>query len=41
MKKFINAEIELISFEMTDIITTSGANSGNDDPYNGEEDKEI
>lgn len=23
MKKFINAKIELISFEMTDIITTS------------------
>ena len=31
MKKFVNAEIELISFEMTDIITTSliGDNAGN------------
>ena len=36
MKKFINAEIEIISFEMTDIITTSlvGDNAGN-----GEDDK--
>ena len=36
MKKFINAEIEVISFEMTDIITTSliGDNAGN-----GEDDK--
>ena len=36
MKKFANAEIELISFEMTDIITTSliGDNAGN-----GEDDK--
>ena len=36
MKKFINAEIELISFEMTDIITTSlwADNAGN-----GEDDK--
>jgi hypothetical protein len=36
MKKFVNAEIELISFEMTDIITTSlmGDNAGN-----GEDDK--
>lgn len=32
MKKFINAEIELISFEMTDIITTSSG------PFDGEED---
>lgn len=31
MKKFVNAEIELISFEMTDVITTSG--------FNGEEDE--
>ena len=31
MKKFVNAEIEIISFEMTDIITTSliGDNAGN------------
>ena len=31
MKKFVNAEIELISFEMTDIISTSlwGDNGGN------------
>ena len=31
MKNFVNAEIELISFEMTDIITTSlfGDNAGN------------
>ena len=31
MKKFVNAEIELISFEMTDIISTSlwGGNGGN------------
>ena len=31
MKKFVNAEIELISLEMTDIITTSlfGDNAGN------------
>ena len=31
MKKFVNAEIELISFEMTDIISTSrwGDNAGN------------
>ena len=36
MKKFVNAEIELISFEMTDIITTSlmGDSAGN-----GEDDK--
>ena len=36
MKKFVNAEIEVISFEMTDIITTSlvGDNAGN-----GEDDK--
>ena len=37
MKKFINAEIELISFEMTDIITTSigdGAFDGDEDPAN-------
>ena len=31
MKKFVNAEIELISFELTDVITTSG--------FNGEEDE--
>lgn len=38
MKKFVNAEIELISFEMTDIITTSliGDNAGN-----GEDDEII
>lgn len=36
MKKFINAEIELISFEMTDIITTS--NSGSDEDFDGEQD---
>jgi hypothetical protein len=36
MKKFINAEIELISFEMTDIITTS---LGGDNAGNGEDDK--
>ena len=31
MKKFVNAEIELISFEMTDIISTSlyGNQGGN------------
>ena len=38
MKKFVNAEIELISFQMTDIITTSlfGDNAGNgeDDEIN-------
>lgn len=33
MKKFINAEIELISFEMTDIITTSA--------FNGEVDEDM
>ena len=35
MKKFVNAEIEIISFEMTDIITTSlygdSAGNGEDD----------
>ena len=36
MKKFINAEIELISFEMTDIITTS-----NGDAFNGEIDEDM
>ena len=38
MRKFINAEIELISFEMTDIITTSlfGDNAGN-----GEDDEIV
>ena len=38
MKKFVNAEIELISLEMTDIITTSlfGDNAGN-----GEDDEII
>ncbi len=35
MKKFVNAEIELISFEMTDIISTSLAG---DQPGNGEDD---
>ena len=36
MRKFVNAEIEIISFEMTDIITTSlmGDSAGN-----GEDDK--
>ena len=36
MRKFVDAEIEIISFEMTDIITTSlvGDNAGN-----GEDDK--
>lgn len=32
MKKFVNANLEIISFEMTDIITTSklaGGNAGN------------
>lgn len=31
MKKFINAEIDIISFDMTDIIATSlfGDNAGN------------
>ena len=31
MKKFVNAEIQVISFEMSDIITTSliGDNAGN------------
>ena len=38
MKKFENAEILVISFEMTDIITTSliGDNAGN-----GEDDKIV
>ena len=38
MKKFDHAEIEIISFEMTDIITTSliGDNAGN-----GEDDEII
>ena len=38
MKKFVNAEIELISFQMTDIITTSlfGDNAGN-----GEDDEIV
>ena len=38
MKKFVNAEIEFISFEMTDIITTSlyGSNAGN-----GEDDRFV
>ena len=37
MKKFVNAEIELISFEMTDIISTSignGAFDSEDDKFN-------
>ena len=36
MKKFVNAEIELISFEMTDIISTSlgsGAFDGEEDEF--------
>ena len=36
MKKFINADIEIISFEMTDIITTSLAG---DRPGIGEDDE--
>ena len=38
MKKFVNAEIEFISFEMTDIITTSliGYNA-----WNGEDDRFV
>lgn len=35
MKKFVNAEIELISFEMADIISTS---LWGDQPGNGEDD---
>ena len=35
MKRFAQAEIELISFEMTDIITTS---LSGDNPGNGEDD---
>ena len=35
MKKFVNAEIELISFEMTDIISVS---LSGDQPGNGEDD---
>lgn len=31
MKKFIDAKIELISFELTDIIVTSGFRSEDDD----------
>lgn len=31
MKKFENAEIELISFDVKDIITTSGSFDGEDD----------
>ena len=38
MKKFVNAEIELISFEMTDIITTS---LEGDEAGNGEDDKLV
>lgn len=38
MKKFVNAEIELISFEMTDIISTS---LKGDQPGNGEDDNFI
>ena len=36
MKKFIDAKIELISFEMTDIITTSPIIDG---PFDGEDDE--
>ena len=38
MKKFVQAEISIISFEMTDIITTSlfGDNAGN-----GEDDEIV
>ena len=36
MKKFVNANIEIISFEMTDIITTSLAG---DRPGIGEDDE--
>ena len=36
MKKFISAEIKIISFEMTDIITTS---LDDDNPGNGEDDE--
>lgn len=35
MKKFVDAKIELISFEMTDIITTSPIIDG---PFDGEDD---
>jgi hypothetical protein len=31
MKKFVNAEIELISFDSKDIIVTSGFNGEDDD----------
>lgn len=37
MKNFVNAEIEIISFEITDIISTSigsGAFDGEDDTFN-------
>jgi len=36
MKKFIDAKIELISFEMTDIITTSPIIEG---PFDGEDEE--
>jgi hypothetical protein len=36
MKKFIDAKLELISFEMTDIITTSPIIDG---PFDGEDDE--
>ena len=36
MKNFVNAEIELISFAMSDIISTS---LWKDQPGNGEDDK--
>ena len=36
MKKFVNANVEIISFEMTDIITTS---LSGDKPGLGEDDK--
>ena len=34
MQKFVNAEIEVVSFEMTDIITTSEPFDGEEDPVN-------
>ena len=36
MKKFVNADIEIVSFEMTDIITTS---LSGDKPGIGEDDE--
>ena len=34
MKKFVNAEVEVISFEVADIITTSQPFDGEEDPVN-------